>query len=89
MYNEVEYVVLLGECYLVVFIYDMVKFELVIFYLIGIVIEGWFYCVFIYLLVKYCDCELFDNVNIEDYFVIGILGLLLVNYIEDELCLVI
>lgn len=85
-----EYVVLLGECYLVVFMYDMVKLELVIFYIIGILCNGCFYCVFLYLLVKYCDVDvLFDNVCIEDYLVIGILGLLLVNYIDGDSCLVI
>lgn len=63
----------------------MVKLELVIFYFVGIKIEGWFYCVLIYFLVKYCDIELLEGVKIGDYFVIGIFGLLLVNYIEDEI----
>ncbi len=84
LYNEVEHVALSGECHLVVSTYDMVKPESVTFHPIGIATEGRLYCAPTHPLAKYRDCELPDNVNIEDYPAIGISGLSSANYIEDE-----
>jgi DNA-binding transcriptional LysR family regulator len=84
LYNEVEHVALSGECHLVVSTYDMVKPESVTFHPVGIETHGRLYCAPTHALAKYRDCDLPDDVKIEDYPAIGISGLSSANYIEDE-----
>ena len=84
LYNEVEHVAVSGECHLVVSTYDMVKPESVTFHSTGTHCEGRLYCAPSHPLAKYRDCELPDDVRIEDFPAIGISGLSSANYIEDE-----